>query len=334
MPDKSELLQSRFQLLDHPFDPRKDARAEPPYLFETASLRNALEIHEFQELRNYFVRVGPFATQAEKADRFFAKWTGAQGPPTVVAYGPTHGGLDSIASYAAALIRDVAPRKAVRFGKLKVAGGGTLSFLEQLNVTIRSHVRATNLKDQAADLFALADKKDVSEAVLTQMFTDLGDVLKNAPWLVLFIRPIEFKQRKLIHSKLELLTDMRVAPIFMTSDADVSNEFKGTNNPRTLHLHVDALNSSQGLELLERRLERFRQQPTTVPNPYFPYAAQDIKTIFAEGNLPIGFVLDRYYSSLEDKLNAEHAPGSEIDLTSISQSYDRELEEVAKARRS
>jgi hypothetical protein len=97
-------------------------------------------------------------------------------------------------------------------------------------------------------------------------------------------------------------------------------------------VHVDALDSSQGLELLERRLERFRQDAAPIPTRYFPYAPADIATIFAEGNLPIGFVLDRYYSSLEDKLNAEPVGAAEIDLQAISNAYDRELEDAAKKK--
>lgn len=336
MPTKLELLKERFRLLDHPFDPKLDPKANPAFSFDGRSLRQPLQIYRHSELRKFFVQVGPFKTASATAERFMAPWNGTQGPPAVIAYGPRHGGLDSIAGYAAALINEAAPHGAqTRFEKLQIISDSSVSFLEQLEFILRVHVTQSDIK-AAVPLFDVAHKKEVlSEAVLTQLLTSLANVMEDAPWLVLFIRPVTWKRNHLVETYLDLLTNLRIAPIFMTIDKDVYRHFEDWKIADVLHLQVDGLNAEQGLELLQSRLTAFRADPPPEVPQSYPYLTAEVEKLFAEGEQPIGFVLDRYYGALEDKLTQVQKGGdaSQIDWAMMLSNYDQELRKAAKQLR-
>jgi hypothetical protein len=289
-------------------------------------------LYKHDELKKFFARIGAFQTAAAQADRFFQGWNAAQGPPASVVYGPKHGGLESMANYVAWCLKGKDPAK-TRFDAVSIIDDSNLSFLQQIDFVMRTHIKENGITGCAA-LFEVADSRGIpSEAILTQLFTSLAAKLEDAPWLILKFRPIVYKRVGLVEKYWELLTNMRVAPVFMTSDPDVWMKCNGWKPTNILCSKVEALNFVQSIDLLAYRLSQFRVDPAPQVAPEFPYARLELEKLFSDGNQSIGFVLDRYSGAFEEKLRQLEDQGPEADptvsWTTFSADYRQSLQNAA-----
>ena len=105
---QTDILSKYYLLNDHPFDPERDTVRKLELKANKISLLRELKMFEHKELKNYFVKVGPFKTASATVDDYLdgIGYMGAPVPPAFLLQGAKGTGMDSMINYIAAAILD------------------------------------------------------------------------------------------------------------------------------------------------------------------------------------------------------------------------------------
>ena len=285
-----DILKGYYSFTAHPFDPALDPKTAFDFKARGVSLLKELDVFRFTDLKSCFLEVGPFQVASETlrghlAGRAYDPVTGD--PPMILIQGAPGTGLDSMAKYAAYLVRESAPGSDLKLDSVGVGTDSQAKFLMLLVQTIESYMKDV---PGAAKVFnkyeKLLDPKAPDLGYLQPLLSELKGPAAAAPGIILTIGPITYDRRDWISWLYKLLNPLNVLPILLTDDPRVAAKFDGLvgGDIQGVAIRLSGFTSAEGREFAKRRLEYFRGNP--VDPGLFPYEESAVTKMFAE--LPEG----------------------------------------------
>lgn len=294
MPNGRErVLADCFSLEEHPFNPQVDTRRKLDFLQRGVSLSKPLDVFNVEELKDYFIRTGPFKNAVQEVKDYLTTNnypTGGTYPPAFLIEGAKGVGRSTMASFLGYQIKK---RNAGRasFNTLPVPSENLAKLLFTIRNFIRLHI--TNFKipncDVALNFYSNEEinPQDPSIDYLTQIFAQLAACMVAAPPHILVIESITWQRKEWMAQLHQVLAPLNIVLIFLTEDRRVFNSFRDLrNSPRLAGLEVslDALDRQMAEEYLSSRLANFRSAQTPADKAgLFPFATQVLIQTFPPG---------------------------------------------------
>jgi len=288
-----EVLADCFSLEEHPFDPQVDTRRRLDFRRRGISLSKPLDVFNVEELKDYFVRTGPFKDAIQQIKDYLVANnypTGGGYPPAFLIEGAKGVGRSTMASFLAYQIKkrnaggasfNTLPVPSEHFGKL----------LFTIRNFVRGHINRFQIPncDEALNFYTdqAINPPDPSVDYLRQIFAQLGNCMGAAPPQIIVIESITWQRKEWMVQLYEYLSPLNIVLIFLSEDRRVFNAFRELrNSPRLFGLEVslDALDRQMAEEYLASRLANFRSAQAPADKAgLFPFAAQVLSQTFAPG---------------------------------------------------
>ena len=317
-------------LYSHPFSPTED----PPRGFDFqgtgVSLRSKLPLFSHPQLVPYYVRVGPFAREADNAENALVASrfpTPGQSAPALLIQGEKAVGRKSFAEYLAYLVKtkwcEHHPNQTPDCQWLDIEGENIGVLMYMIKLLMKDHATNYNIVAAHRAFSLMADDGGVNEpneTVLRNLFGRLAQPMQSAPPLILIIHEITYLRRDWVSRLTARLTAMNVIPIFITDQPLV---YASSNVPGSgvAALKIQPMTSVEGTSFIENRMRTFRAQACThhhTPD-VFPFDPNTIATAFSKkstlGVRLLVEVMSRAFDALirelDQKLqsNAAYTPG-------------------------
>lgn len=290
---RQRVLADCFSLDEHPFDPQMDTRRKLDFRQRGVSLTRPLDVFNVEELKDYFIRTGPFKDAVQEIKDFLIATNypnGSTYPPAFLIEGAKGVGRSTMASFLGYQIKK---RNAVgaSFNTVPVSSEHFGRLLLTIRNLVRGHINKYQIANcEAAMNFYSTEEinpQDPSVDYLRQIFGQLAPCMVTAPPQILVIESITWQRRDWIGQLYEYLSPLNIVLVFMTEDRRVFNAFRDLRNtPRLVGLEVslDALDRQMAEEFLTSRLQNFRSAKTPANKiGLFPFAAQILDQTFPPG---------------------------------------------------
>ena len=282
-----ELLERYFHLLDHPFAPESVRGVSPERPFNVFNASRASEA--------YFARLNAFAQAITDLESFFAdqyRSLRSGKPPAVMILGPSGSGRNTMAAFAAHLLRAECERQklsAPSFADVSDSSDDPARFLEEIRQVVVEHHTRHKVDCSAASTAAGAINPDAPVGTqLERFFKNLGKgtvTPDDLPLNVIAIGPIYARRERWMGEFRELLAPLRVAPIFYTSDTTVSATFTAAQEQTpSVTVQLFELEPEDAFSLLRGRFSLLKSadRDTTALDALFPYSDVVIRRLFPQ----------------------------------------------------
>lgn len=302
---QTDILSKYYFLNDHPFDPERDTGRKLELKANKLSLLRELKMFEHKELKNYFVKVGPFKIASATVDDYLdgIGYTGSPVPPAFLIQGAKGTGLDSMINYVADAIRDHAPGATLHSTPIPSASQSRLLFLLKgllekfLSESSEIFARYAFINPSRPDLAYL-------EAMLKELAA--GSV-PDRP-LILALGPIAWGSREWLVWLYRLLAPLNVFLVFYSDDTRIASWFDDLVKQNSLSgrtVRLKGLDAAEGQLFLALRFEDFRT--AAVDPKSFPFSPVALPSIFRdvpEQRVGVKFLIQILRISLNAKLAA------------------------------
>ena len=291
---RQRVLADCFSLEEHPFDPQLDARRKLDFRRRGVSLTKPLDVFNVEELKDYFIRTGPFKDAVEQVKDFLTRTNYPNGgayPPAFLIHGDKGVGRSTMASFLGYQIKKRNPAGA-SFNNVPVVSENVGKLLFSIKNYIRLHINKFQLPNcnDALNFYSNTDinPADPSLDYLRQIFVQLATCMVASPPLILEIESITYVDRKEWMSQLyDYLKPLNIVLIFMTEDPRVFHYFQKQRNLGRIvgqEVSLEPLDRQMAEEFLTSRLANFRSAQSPVNKAgLFPFAAQILNQTFPPG---------------------------------------------------
>ena len=278
------LFEKYFHLRDHPFAPDdgRDVSPEKP-LNVFASGEQSIP---------YFARVAAFERALTDIEQFFAEKSRTlhRGkPPALLILGPSGSGRNTVAAFAAHLLRLRCAEEQAPSPNFTDLGAITSEdyarLLDDMKSVVLDHLTAQGIQwDSTVNAVGPMNPDAPNQAQLERFYKNLAR--KNLDTIAvnaLAIGPITVRRESWMLNLRLLLAPLRVLPIFLTDDPTVATTFDNTadQSPRQ-SVEILELALDDAVMLLRQRflLLESRDRGERVIDALFPYSDDLIRRLF------------------------------------------------------
>jgi hypothetical protein len=281
-----EVIRQNFQLADHPFSPDRARDVSP-----------TRPLNVFQAGDRYFARLSGFAAASAEITAFYEKQTVSllQGDtPAMLILGSAGSGRNTFACFAAYQLKEHCQRARLPIPNLASIADvhddpseDYARLLEAARPLVLQHLGANGAAwEVAAAPFGEFKQEAPNRSQIEALFRSPGLMAAppaTLPILVMPVGPIESRNAWWMSAFRELFRPYRVAPIFMTNDSTVADQFEREIDQPRLPVQIGALQAEDAVAFLRHRFSLLRVAADPPTGELFPYLPDAIRSLFTDG---------------------------------------------------